>query len=62
MNQVILAALMGFLVGLSWGYNAQLRTIRKDAIKAGVAEYVIVDMVTGKIEFKWKSTTEATED
>jgi len=29
-------------------------TVQKDAIKHGVAEYVITDPSTGATEFKWK--------
>ncbi len=36
------------------GVAEERERMRREAIKAGVAEYVIVDPLTGRAEFRWK--------
>lgn len=54
---IICGSVLFFLFGLflgstPWGKSAE--QLRQEAVKAGVAEYVIVDPVSGHTEFKWK--------
>jgi hypothetical protein len=60
----ILGAVVGtILIALVAGLWAEPRAIeratveiRTEAIKAGAAEYVIVDPATGRTEFRWKES------
>jgi len=55
---IVIFLLIGFVVGTIYGSSLQLSATRSSAIKAGVAEYVIVDEITGKTEFRWKKVSE----
>lgn len=50
-------AIAAFLIciGGSIGNFQGIKTVHKEAIKSGVAEYYIVDNKTGKTEFRWKT-------
>jgi len=49
LGAVILLIIVFFFVGSLY----QKDTIRKSAIQAGVAEYVLIDKKSGVIEFQW---------
>ena len=62
---IIITILIGFVL---WAFTSLSKMVyyddgfidaktqfRLEAIKAGVAEYVIVDKMTGKCEFMWKT-------
>ncbi len=42
--------------GRKEGVKQERERMRQEAIKAGVAEYVIVDRLTGRTEFRWKKS------
>lgn len=44
-----------FEKGRKAGMCEECDRMRREAITAGVAEYVIVDPLTGRTEFRWKS-------
>jgi hypothetical protein len=50
----VLFFLVGVCVGLAIGTNAASTTLKKRAISAEVAHYVITDPATGATEFQFK--------
>jgi len=50
------ALVMGFALGCLFTWAVTSDTMESDAIKAGVAEYVIVNKETGAVEFRWKES------
>ena len=48
----VVAGLFGFVLG---AIDDPAHKLREEAIRMGVAEYVITDPKTGDTEFRWKS-------
>ena len=52
----LLGGVVAFFVGLILGVTTDSADkLREEAIRMGVAEYVITDPKTGDTEFRWKS-------
>jgi hypothetical protein len=60
----MLGGAAGQLIGLALSFGVSVprarESVRADAIKAGAAEYVLVDPATGRTEFRWKAAARET--
>lgn len=48
----VLGCLVATIIGMCIN---PAKSVREEAIKAGAAEYILVDPETGKTEFRWKT-------
>jgi hypothetical protein len=49
-----IGVVLGFVLALQLRPSATENQLRTEAIKRGYAEWVVVDPLTGKTEFRWK--------